>query len=128
MMDETAAPGVARETILRLAYAHASASVGQAIQASEEAASALSFATISPTDASFMTQRDAAERLAQLWTQAARDLAILEAVRGLTDPATYGEGGGEPSYAWFSTRQDLGRAEASPQTDLAPSQVDVDPE
>jgi hypothetical protein len=118
---------VDRATMLQLAYAHAAASVGRARQASAERAALLSLAGASPQDATFAPQRDAAERLVALWTRAARDLAILEAIRGLSNPATYGEDG-VPIAPWYGAMRDLGAAEASPETDLAPSQIDGDPE
>lgn len=123
MMSSTT---VDRQTMLKLAYAQAAASVGLARQAEEESAGLLSLVNTSATDASFAPQRDAAERIAAAWTQAARDLAILEAVRGLSDPATWGDDG-PPAVEWYGTRRDMEPIVAAGDTDLAPSQVDIDP-
>jgi hypothetical protein len=117
---------VDRQTMLKLAYAQAAASAGLARQAEEESAELLSLVNASAGDPSFMPQREAAEQLAALWTQAARDFAILEAVRGLSDPATWGQDG-PPAVEWYGTRRDMEPIVAAGDTDLAPSQVDIDP-
>jgi hypothetical protein len=123
----SAEPTVDRATMLQFAFAHAAASVGRAQQASAEHASLLTLANASPQDASFSTQRDAAARLANFWTVAARDLAILEAVRGLSDPETYSKNG-VPAAPWYGLRRDLDPSLNSPEIDLAPTQIDGDPE
>jgi hypothetical protein len=125
MAPTSTGPTTDRETMLKLAYAHAAASTGQARQAAAESDELLSLASASPQDPSFALQRDAAERLAALWTVAARDLAILEAVRGLSDPATFGASGA-PSAPWYGSTRDL-RPEVATR-DLSPSQIDGDPE
>ncbi|MCC7023562.1 MAG: hypothetical protein IT338_12095 [Thermomicrobiales bacterium] len=117
---------VDRQTMLKLAYAQAAASVGLARQAEDETDELLSLVDVSINDVTFAPQRDAAERIATLWERAARDLAILEAVRGLSDPATWGEDG-PPAVEWYGTRRDMEPIVAAGDTDLAPSQVDIDP-
>ena len=81
---------VSRETMLRQAFANAAAAVAEALHASEVDRSIIALEDSSPASWSFASARDTAQRLAGLWNSAARQLAILEAVRGLSDPATYG--------------------------------------